>query len=237
MIKMRRPAKSGVYQVKCPHCGITKKLKLKGVDAIGDAPAHNAEAKPQAPDQNGNQPPAAPDNSAKAPIRLNEDFLVGEMYKVKCPHCNRQEMGLKNPKAGRINFACPYCHGKLVAEFRSPTVPIAPAPLANGKLVLLKKGWLNKTYPLPVGKHTIGRYDNNEKSEIMVANDSSMSRRSVEIDVSNTGNGLRFKMTVLKATNPVLHNNQALTAGEAVSLNFGDSIILGKTKFRFEMDK
>lgn len=64
-----------------------------------------------------------------------------------------------------------------------------------------------------------------------------MSRRSIEILVQQSDKGYTFKLTVLNATNPVLHNNKPLMKGESVSLNFGDTILLGKTKFRFEKDK
>ena len=82
----------------------------------------------------------------------------------------------------------------------------------------------------------MGRYDENEMPDIAVKNDSTVSRRSVRIDVTHESNGFIFKLTVLNATNPVLHNSNPLAKGEAVSLNFGDTIVLGKTKFRFEKD-
>lgn len=240
LIKLPRPAKSGVYSVTCPFCGITKNLNLKGQDAFADSPSQTGgeSAKEQA--QQCDQKPAVHDNSSNNPVYLKEDFIVGETFKFLCPHCKQQELGMTPQKSGRKEFACPLCHGKLVADVRPKTkiVDTFLPPIINGKLVLLRKGWFNKSYSLPVGKHTIGRYDETNRSEIMVGNDSTMSRRSVEIDVSHTGEkGFRFKLTVLRAANPVLHNNQPLNIGESVSLNFGDSIILGKTKFRFEMDK
>lgn len=63
-----------------------------------------------------------------------------------------------------------------------------------------------------------------------------MSRQSVEIDVDHHDKGYSFKLTVKNSTNPVLHNNKPLATGDSISLNFGDSIILGKTKFRFDKD-
>ena len=52
-----------------------------------------------------------------------------------------------------------------------------------------------------------------------------------------TSSGNTFKLTVLKSTNPVLLNGNALAKGEAVSLNFGDIITMGKTRFRFDRDE
>ena len=85
---------------------------------------------------------------------------------------------------------------------------------------------------------------NNDKLEIIrrqlqiaIKNDSTVSRRSVKIEVNYTSSGNTFKLTVLKSTNPVLLNGNALAKGEAVSLNFGDIITMGKTRFRFDRDE
>ena len=90
---------------------------------------------------------------------------------------------------------------------------------------------------LSEGRNTIGRYDEDVNSDIAIKNDPSMSRRSVEIYVLHSMKGYEFKLTVLKATNPVLHNGHPIADGESVSLNFGDSIVMGKTKFRFDEAK
>ena len=39
---------------------------------------------------------------------------------------------------------------------------------------------------------------------------------------------------IIKAVNPVIHNGSVLMNGESVSLNFGDTIVMGTTKFRFD---
>ena len=85
-------------------------------------------------------------------------------------------------------------------------------------------------------RYAKARFDSDQMSDISIKNDSSMSRRSIKIDVVQSPKGFIFKLTVLKATNPVLHNNVALSTGETVSLNFGDNIVLGKTRFRFDKD-
>ena len=121
---------------------------------------------------------------------------------------------------------------------RKPTVVLdKTGVLTRGKLVLLRRGWLNKDYPLSPGSCVIGRYDEDEVSDIAIKNDSTVSRRSVKIEVNYTSSGNTFKLTVLKSTNPVLLNGNALAKGEAVSLNFGDIITMGKTRFRFDRDE
>lgn len=227
MIKLKRPQKSGIYSVTCPHCKTQKKLNLKGLDAF--------------PTESGDKATETNlDNSSKPAIPLKEDFICDELYKFMCPHCGKQELGLKTSKPGHKEFACPLCKGKITAEVRQKThvvdVDGDSIQLTKGKLTLLRKGWLNKDYPLGLGTHIIGRYDPSEMSDISIKNDSSMSRRSIKIEVVQTPKGFAFKLTVLRAKNPVLHNNAPLECGETVSLNFGDSLVLGRTKFRFDKD-
>lgn len=229
-IKLRRPSKSGVYPVTCPHCKTQKKLNIKGLDSFQD---DNGGA-------DGSPATNPVDNSSKPAVTLADDFIVGESYKFVCPHCDKQEIGLNSQKPGKKEFLCPFCKGKIIATVREKTniLYIDEAEnLIKGKLVLLRRGWLNKDYHLGVGKHTVGRYDEAEMSDIAIKGDNSISRRSIRIDVGQTPKGYTFKLVVLKATNPVLLNNSRLSIGEIVSLNFGDTIALGKTKFRFEKDQ
>lgn len=228
LIKLRRPAKSGVYPVTCPHCQTKKNLKIKGLDAFEGG-------NPGSPSPN-----ARPDNSERPTLALPREFIVGEECRFVCPHCGKQEIGFKTEKALKKELACPYCKGKIAVSVRAKTdileTDVQGGSFIKGKLVLLRRGWLNKNYPLSAGSHTIGRYDEAEMSDIAIKNDRGMSRRSVKIDVVQSPKGYMFKLTVLKATNPVVHNGVPLSIGESVLLNFGDSIVLGETKFRFDKD-
>jgi hypothetical protein len=195
-------------------------LNLKGLDAFAD----NIQSE---------------DNSACPVIEIKEDFIVGVKYKLSCPHCHKMEFGFVTEKPGHRTISCPACKGKCGLEVRNKTQRIDMTDniqALHGKLVLLRKGWLNKDYRLSDGKNVIGRFDESKNSDIAIKNDPTMSRRSVEIEVILSEKGYSFKLTVLSATNPVLHNNNPLMPGESISLNFGDSIILGKTKFRFDKD-
>lgn len=229
LIKLPRPASSGIYAVTCPHCGIQKKFKLKGLDETATKTDNGKD----------NKDSSIPDNSEKDPIELQEDFVVGETYKVTCPHCKQSEFGFKTDKPGHRTIPCPKCKGKIGLEVRPKTKWITVTEQLQhykGKLTLLKRGWLNKDYSLKVGKNIIGRYDDTLQSDISIKNDSSMSRRSIEIEVCETLKGYMFKLTVLNATNPVVHNNNILKTGDSIALNFGDIIILGKTRFRFDKE-
>lgn len=231
-VKLRRPQKSGIYPVTCPHCKTQKKLNLKGLDSF--------QSENNTTYSSSNSPESSLDNSDKSVITLKENFICDEVYNFQCPHCGKQELGINSHKPGHKEFACPLCKGKIAAEVRAKThvveSDVDSIMLTKGKLTLLRRGWLNKDYPLGLGTHTIGRFDSEQMSDISIKNDSSMSRRSIKIDVVQSPKGFLFKLTVLKATNPVLHNNVALSTGETVSLNFGDGIVLGKTRFRFDKD-
>lgn len=216
-ISFPRPQKSAVYNVTCPHCGVTKKLKLKGMEEMQ----------------------ATPDNSSKAPVRLKEKFLVSSPYKFLCPHCNSQEIGFQTEKPGPRHLPCPRCKGMIEFEVRGKTERLVFTDTLQqfrGKLTLLRKGWVNKAFRLKEGKTTIGRHDEGAMSDISIKNDPTMSRRSVEIEVMYSQKGYTFKLTVLKSTNPVIHNGNPLTTGESISLNFGDTLCLGNTRFRFDKD-
>ena len=243
LTRLSPPAKSGIYNVKCPHCGTARQYRITGTDDMatraaqqsvpGTAPA------PQAADNPVPAQPAMPDNSRQPVVELKDDFIVGVSYAVKCPHCGRHEIGFTPDRPGYREIYCNLCKGRIGISARNKTeVIVVTQPLQRfrGKLILLRRGWLNKDYPLSEGKNIIGRLDETAMSDISIENDSSMSRRSVEIEVKQTDRGYMFKLTVLKAANPVLHNNRQLPEGDSVSLNFGDSIIMGKTKFRFDKD-
>lgn len=230
-IKLRRPAKSGIYPVTCPYCHVQKKLNIKGLDGFNETTVSDS-CKNASDDQ-------FVDNSNNEVIELKGDFIISSEYKFICPHCGKQELGFSSQKAGKKEFNCPACKGKISLVVREKTMvvdSVDTVAMLKGKLVLLRRGWLNKDFHLGEGSYTVGRYDESEMSDISIKNDSGISRRSIRINVSLTTKGYVFKLTVLKATNPVLHNDFPLSLGESVSLNFGDTITLGKTRFRFEKD-
>lgn len=178
---------------------------------------------------------------AKEVEPLKGNFLTGIAYDLTCPYCNTTIDDYKPSKEGMEALECPKCHGRIVLEVRKPTNVLKgymsdSKNWVKGKLQLLRKWGFNKEYPLPVGNTVIGRYDELQMSDISIKNDPTMSRRSVVIEVKQSDNGYIFKLKILKAANPVLHNNVPLNVGEEVSLNFGDIIVLGQTRFRFMKD-
>lgn len=92
-------------------------------------------------------------------------------------------------------------------------------------------------YQLKYGETTIGRFDVAEQSDIPIRHDESISRRSVCINITPYSNFTEYRMTVLKATNPVFVNGKKIPEGKYALLANGDKIRLGNTKFRFEINQ
>lgn len=215
------------YAIVCPHC---KKAKIG-----------------YTPKKEGTKGFACPCCHGKITVTAKEveplqgNFVLGTSYDITCPHCHTVIGNYKPSKEGVEAFKCPECRERIALEVRKPTNVlrediITEGNRVKGKLKLLRKWGFNKEYVLPVGNTVIGRYDELHMSDISIKNDPTMSRKSVVIEVRKIDAGYMFKLKVLKAANPVLHNNVPLMEGEEVSLNFGDSIILGQTQFRFVKD-
>lgn len=224
VLKLRQPDTGGVYPVKCPFCGAVRKVRFKGKDKDKEKDKEKEKST---------------DKEISVP---SVSLILGESAKFPCPHCG-QPLKFTPQKEGVQEFSCPRCHGRVRSEARARTRLLDYEPQEDfgkkdrtiaGRLILLRRGWLNKNFPLPVGRHTLGRADRSMPSDISIEGDMAMSRRSVVIEVFPTPQGRMFRLTVLNATNPVLHNGTALRQGEAVSLNFGDTLELGHTRFRFD---
>lgn len=86
---------------------------------------------------------------------------------------------------------------------------------------------------LKSGTVTIGRKDDKESSDISI-DDVTASRRSVKIEITKgkQSGGYIFKLTVLKTTNAVYVNHNAMYTNDSVYLNLGDIIKIGKTSFK-----
>lgn len=216
------PKKPGAYQVKCPD-GHVNQIKFVPKNIQAEKPVEDVHV-------GGQQ-----DSSVSVVTcpwgcgtKFNFKVTTGDgIKKCNCPKCN-----------GAIEISVE--EGKIVSVEKKPTEDIHyDGQISKGKLTLVRfKGFLNKlgskSYPLHLGQNTIGRYDESLRCDIEIHNDAYASRRSVVIDVIKKGDGYLYRMSVLKAANPVMHNNKPLTVGEVVYLNYGDSIQLGKTKFNFE---
>lgn len=95
-------------------------------------------------------------------------------------------------------------------------------------------GLRNQKYQLFEGTTTIGRYDEIDISDIMIRGDETMSRKSAAIIIEEEDGIYDYKLKVLNATNKVTVNNQRIKEGSETCLDFGDIIILGNSKFKFD---
>lgn len=230
-----KPTQLGIGRIKCPNCKGVTIIKIKSQSVT------TPDANSTTPDEKSqlNSSAKLSDNSAKQPIDLGDEFYISKSYTIKCPHCEKEELTLLQDTPGVGMAVCNKCKGRIKFSCRNPTISInksASIQRYKGKLTLLRRGWINKDFQLHDGVNTVGRFDENKQSDIPIKGDASMSRQSIEIEVIQQEKGYSFKLTVKKSTNPVLHNNKPLPVGDSISLNFGDSIILGKTKFRFDKD-
>lgn len=161
---------------------------------------------------------------------------------IKCKYCDKQ-FGIAVPaKSGTFKFVCPSCKREVAVRFATKsekTKKVSNDGLHyNGCLEVVRYGGMlggiaNTRFPLKVGTNVVGRADKESPSDINIKNDPAVSRRSIAIDVIPKENGYFFKMKVLSATNPVLHNDKPLAEGEVIYLNYGDGIKLGRTTLRF----
>lgn len=95
-------------------------------------------------------------------------------------------------------------------------------------------GLKNQRFQLHEGTTTIGRYDEYDTSDIMIHGDDTMSRKSVAIIIEEENGVYDYKLKVLNATNKVKVNDQRVKENVEVYLDFGDIIMLGNSKFKFD---
>lgn len=158
------------------------------------------------------------------------------IYEVKCPNGHPNRIRIKGPADGSVPVTGPGLPAVEDGEDSgTETTTISrTAARVRGKLVVIPAGILgrfrSRVYPLHPGPNVIGRHDKACPSDIEIGNDKFVSRRSVNIDVSEKEQGFLFKMTVLKAANPVLLNGKRLHEGEVIYLNYGDTLQLGSTR-------
>lgn len=185
---------------------------------------------------------------------------VGKSYIAKCPVCgNFVDIVAKHTNPDKVTCSC----NAVIAFVGTPAVHViakndlkedklqkqeeVEQPVPTEKFAKRKKNKRNgiiswgtwpfkHSYVLSKGSNTIGREDAEEPSDIQLK-DSYVSRRSINIEVLDSGTGYLFKLTVIKATNPVYINGQEHDEGTSIYLNDGDTIHLGSKKLRFALEE
>lgn len=181
--------------------------------------------------------------------------FVGKYYAIVCPQCHKPLL-VRAASAKPHKATCKACNtpiyfiGKDQPEITkgqqedSPkenyTMDKAPSetvPYNTPNAKLVWGGFFHrKSYDiLMTRKYYIGRYDDEIPSDIVI-DDEYVSRRSVLIEVNSKPKpqNCEYKLTVLRASNPVLVNGVALKIGESTFLNYGDTIVVGNTTLTFK---
>lgn len=261
--RVAKPAKPGTYQFTCKDCGnkVTIQLRPKSVQMEGQPAA--AQAKPAGKSGKKQQIPVlgkpvpVPDKGVyliKTPAKLNK------AYGFICPECGKPVL-FKIGKPGVAGVSCKKCQAKtfvkVVEEAAPAAEPKKPAkkqkkqepsaqeetrkthivhpPHKDRCTGMLTWGniFRRKKCVLSEGTYTLGRRDSDYPSDIQF-DDDEMSRRSVLLEVIRKPDGFYYKLTVKKATNPVLYNNKVLDVDESVYMNFDDAFQMGRTVIHFK---
>lgn len=120
-----------------------------------------------------------------------------------------------------------------------PATPTPPAPpvvaFTDPKGMLCWKAGRTETYRLKRGRNTIGRYDPELPSNVMIQGDDEMSRQSVEINAVCRPdlNDYIYELRVLRSLNNVYVNGRVVNHENVVQLKYGDTIGMGKTIISF----
>lgn len=172
---------------------------------------------------------------------VNESAEIGKTYSFVCPRCHTHFISRTLTDEVK-KIKCPDCEtyicysskGKdgIPSRMRTQVILKTPNATPTGILVWIEDSKACK-YPLRPGIVTIGRKDRDEPSDISV-NDATASRQSVKIEVTKgekTGRHI-FKPTVMRTTNAVYVNHNALYSKSSIYLNYGDTIKVGETSFQ-----
>jgi len=171
---------------------------------------------------------------------IHEKAEIGKVYSFKCPHCHSLFIS-KTMDDEVMKIKCPECETYICfssrgeeggpAKRRTQIIAESDFSTREGILVWNKDGQIRSQVLLP-GEIVIGRADPNEPSDISIE-DYTASRRSVKITVTKgeQSGKYNFKLTVLRTTNAVYVNNNALYAKSSIYLNYGDNFKVGETVF------
>lgn len=177
---------------------------------------------------------------------VSEKAEIGKVYSFVCPQCHTQFIAqAQSDDVHKIK--CPDCEtyicfstmGKegIPARMKTQVISTNKSSTPAGVLVWKANTRIYK-YPLKPGSIIIGRIDDKEPSDISIS-DATASRQSVKIVVKKGELSGRhtFKLIVLRTTNAIYINNNALYSKGSIYLNYGDRIKVGETVFTLEAEK
>ena len=169
---------------------------------------------------------------------VHERAIVDKIYSFICPRCHSVFIS-KTINDDVVKIKCPECDTYICFSSqgekqdstirRTQIINGSESSTLEGVLVWSNNGHVESKVLMP-GEMTIGRKSNDVPSDIGL-DDGTASRRSVKIVVTRgeqTGKYI-FKLVVLRTTNAVSVNQNALYNNSEIYLNYGDTIKLGET--------
>lgn len=101
------------------------------------------------------------------------------------------------------------------------------------RLLQKKKHFYNKDkfHVLHLGANTIGMFDPQSPSDIMIEGDRTISHRSVTITVESVGSSYKYLLTVNRAKNPVCLLGKSIAEGTSIYIQPNQEFVLGRTRF------
>ena len=182
--------------------------------------------------------------SAKCPkcgqvVRFYMPELEG-VVKLKCP----------NQQCGHI-FGVKVCQKDITlgngttqqqgGQQQSGPHPVTDAIINTGgtpsgviaRLLQKKRHFYNKDkfHELHLGDNTVGMFDPQSPSDIMIEDDRTISHRSITITVEAVGSAYKYLLTVNRAKNPVSLSGNNLTEGPSIYIQPDQEFVLGRTHF------
>lgn len=233
-IRMRNPKKAGTYELQCPHCG--KKFRMTMVDREEDPYEQaNRQAAEQAAAQRAAEQAAAQRAAEQAAAQRAAEQAAAQ-------RAAEQAAAQRAAEQAAAQRAAEQAAAQRAAQQAAAQQPgmVNPKP-ASKPTKLLRTGTFEAgclrvkqgsfvRYDLDREVTVVGRQSVESPSDISIAGDETMSRRSVAIICDQ----VNYKLQVLNATNPVIFNDRKLNTGDCVYLTFGDKFVLGKTLIIFE---
>ena len=233
-IRMRNPKKAGTYELQCPHCG--KKFRMTMVDREEDPYEQaNRQAAEQAAAQRAAEQAAAQRAAEQATAQRAAEQAAAQ-------RAAEQAAAQRAAEQAAAQRAAEQAAAQRAAQQAAAQQPgmVNPKP-ASKPTKLLRTGTFEAgclrvkqgsfvRYDLDREVTVVGRQSVESPSDISIAGDETMSRRSVAIICDQ----VNYKLQVLNATNPVIFNDRKLNTGDCVYLTFGDKFVLGKTLIIFE---
>ena len=101
------------------------------------------------------------------------------------------------------------------------------------RLLQKKKHFYNKDkfHELHLGANTIGMFDPQSPSDIMIEGDRTISHRSVTITVESVGSSYKYLLTVNRSKNPVRLSGKTIAEGTSIYIQPNQELVLGRTRF------